>query len=55
LEFLNNKTGLEVVVDFASQSALLESETIKDSTRKALETNRQDLSRLLRLISEIND
>lgn len=52
LEFLNNKTGLEVLVDFASQSAIIESETIKDSTRKTLETYRQDLSRMLRLISE---
>lgn len=52
LEFLNNKTGHEVLVDFASQSALIESETIKDSTRKALEIYRQDLSRMLRLISE---
>lgn len=51
-EFLNNKTGLEVLVDFASQSALIESETVKDSTRKTIEIYRQDLSRLLRLISE---
>jgi hypothetical protein len=55
LEFLNNKTGLEVLIDFASQSALIEGETIKDSTRKALEIYRQDISRLLRLISETSD
>jgi hypothetical protein len=55
LEFLNNKTGLEVLIDFASQSALIEGETIKDSTRKALEIYRQDISRLLRLISETSN
>jgi hypothetical protein len=52
LEFLINKTGHDVLVDFASQSAIIENETVNDSTRKALEIFRQDLSRMLRLISE---
>ncbi len=51
-EFINNKSGLEVLIDITSQSALIENETLKDSTSKILENFRQDLSRRLRLISE---
>lgn len=51
-ELINNKTGIEVLVDIASQSASIESETIRDSTSKILESYRQDLSRKLRLIAE---
>ncbi|MHA8091929.1 hypothetical protein V7S78_05375 [Aquirufa regiilacus] len=53
-EFINNKTGIEVLIDIVSQSALIESETIRDSTSKILETYRQDISRKLRLIAEKN-
>ena len=53
-EFINNKSGIEVLVDIASQFALIENETLKDSTSKVLEIFRQDLSRRLRLISEKN-
>ena len=51
-ELINNKTGIEVLVDIVSQSALIESETIRDTTIKILETYRQDISRKLRLIAE---
>ena len=51
-ELINNKTGIEVLVDIVSQSALIESETIRDTTSKILETYRQDISRKLRLIAE---
>lgn len=51
-ELINNKTGIEVLVDIASQSALIESETIRDLNNKILETYRQDISRKLRLIAE---
>jgi hypothetical protein len=51
-ELVNNKTGIEVLVDIASQSSLIESETIRDSTSKILETYRQDISRKLRLLAE---
>ncbi len=51
-ELINNKTGIEVLVDIVSQSALIESETIRDATSKILETYRQDISRNLRLIAE---
>jgi hypothetical protein len=51
-ELINNKTGIEVLLDIASQSALIESETIRDTTSKILETYRQDISRKLRLIAE---
>lgn len=51
-EFINNKSGIEVLIDITSQSALIENETFKDSTSKVLEIFRQDLSRRLRLISE---
>ncbi len=51
-ELINNKTGIEVLVDIVSQSASIESETIRDTTNKILETYRQDLSRRLRLIVE---
>jgi len=51
-ELINNKTGIEVLIDIASQSALIENETVKDSTSKILETFRQDISRKLRLIAE---
>lgn len=53
-ELINNKTGIEVLVDIVSQSALIESETIRDTTSKILETYRQDISRKLRLIAEKN-
>ncbi len=51
-ELINNKTGIEVLVDIVSQSALIENETIRDTTSKILETYRQDVSRKLRLIAE---
>lgn len=51
-EFINKKSGIEVLVDMVSQSALIENETLKDSTRKLLENFRQDLSRRLRVIAE---
>jgi hypothetical protein len=51
-ELINKKTGIEVLVDIVSQSALIESETIRDTTSKILETYRQDISRKLRLIAE---
>jgi hypothetical protein len=51
-ELINNKTSIEVLVDFISQSALIESETVRDTTSKILETYRQDISRNLRLIAE---
>lgn len=53
-ELISNKSGIEVLVDFASLSALIESETVRDSTGKILETYRQDISRKLRLIAEKN-
>lgn len=52
LEFINNKTGIEVLIDVASQSAFIENEIVTDSTSKIIEIFRQDLSRRLRLISE---
>jgi hypothetical protein len=51
-ELINNKTGIEVLVDIVSQAALIESETLRDTTSKILETYRQDISRKLRLIAE---
>ena len=51
-EFINNKSGIEVLIDLASQCALIENETLKDSTSKILEIFRQDLSRRLRLNAE---
>ena len=51
-EIINNKSAMEVLIDFASQSALIENETIKDSNRKIIETYRQELSRRLRLNAE---
>lgn len=51
-ELIHKKTGIEVLVDIVSQSALIENETIRDSTSKILETYRQDISRKLRLIAE---
>lgn len=51
-EIINTKSALEVLIDIASQSALIENETIKDSTSKVLEIYRQDISRKLRLIAE---
>jgi hypothetical protein len=51
-ELINEKTGIEVLVDIVSQAALIESETIRDTTSKILETFRQDISRKLRLIAE---
>lgn len=53
-ELINNKTGIEVLIDIVSQSSLIENETVRDSTSKILETYRQDLSRRLRLIAEKN-
>jgi hypothetical protein len=51
-ELINDKSGIEVLIDIASQSALIENETVKDTTSKILETYRQDISRKLRLIAE---
>jgi hypothetical protein len=51
-ELLSKKSGEEVLLDIASQSALIESEVVKDSTSKILENYRQEISRKLRLIAE---
>lgn len=51
-ETIESKTGLDVLIDMCSNSALIENETIKDSQRKVLEINRQEISRLLRLKTE---
>lgn len=51
-ELINNKTGIEVLIDIASQSAQIESETVRDSTSKILEIYRQEISRNLRIIAE---
>jgi hypothetical protein len=51
-ELINNKTGIEVLVDIVKQSSLIESETIRDTTSKILETYRQEISRKLRLVAE---
>jgi hypothetical protein len=51
-ELINFKTSIEVLVDIVSISALIESETVRDATSKILETNRQEISRRLRLIAE---
>jgi hypothetical protein len=51
-ELINNKSGIEVLVDIVSQSAIIENETIRDTTSKILETYRQEISRKLRLIAE---
>lgn len=51
-ELINNKTGIEVLVDIVSQSALIENETMKDTTSRILESYRQEISRKLRLIAE---
>ncbi len=51
-ELINNKTGIEVLVDIVSQSALIENETVRDTTSKILEAYRQEISRKLRLIAE---
>lgn len=51
-ELINNKTGIEVLVDIVSQSAIIESETVREATSKILETYRQEISRKLRLMAE---
>lgn len=51
-ELINNKSGIEVLIDIVSQSAVIENETIRDSTSKILETFRQDMSRRLRIVAE---
>ena len=51
-EIINTKSAMDVLIDFASQSALIENETVKDSNRKIIETYRQELSRRLRLNAE---
>jgi hypothetical protein len=54
-ELINRKSGLEVLVDIASQAAIIENETIKDSTSSILESFRKDISRKLRLVAERNE
>ena len=51
-ELISNKTGIEVLVDIVSQSAIIESETVREATSKILETYRQEISRKLRLMAE---
>lgn len=53
-ELLSRKSGIEVLVDIACQSSLIESETIKSSTSKVLESFRLDVSRNLRLLAEMD-
>lgn len=51
-ETIESKSGMDVLIDICSNFALIENETIKDSQRKVLEINRQEISRLLRLKTE---
>ncbi len=51
-ELIANKTGLQVLEDIAIHSALIESETLRDSASQVLESYRQELSRKLRIIAE---
>jgi len=51
-EIINKKSAVEVLIDFTSQSALIENEAVKDINSQILETYRQELSKRLRLIAE---